>query len=327
MKELALTFGPEQGLVGVVAVAEAAEAGVRGSGFGVQGLGARPRSERGNLDGGKERLAGGSPSSSDKKANSPKPGVVFWNAGLLHRVGASRLYVTLARELAAQGFASLRFDLSGRGDSAPPKGVLPERVRAIEEIQEAMRVLGERAGVNRFVLVGLCTGADQAHAVAVADARVVGLVCVDGYAYPTWGFWVRRVGGILLNRRRLGGVVRRLVRAGGGGDGFQVSGVRFQGGADGDIAGLFDWQFPPRGQVRADLEALAGRGAQMLYLYSGEAAAVFNHRAQFKNMFPGANFGDKVTVAFMEDADHLFALPGDRARFVRVVGDWFAGRF
>ncbi|HHO68021.1 MAG TPA: alpha/beta hydrolase, partial [Gammaproteobacteria bacterium] len=45
------------------------------------------------------------------------PVLVFLNAGLLHRVGPYRMHVDLARQLAARGYASLRFDLSGRGDS------------------------------------------------------------------------------------------------------------------------------------------------------------------------------------------------------------------
>jgi hypothetical protein len=45
------------------------------------------------------------------------PGVLLLNAGRIHRVGPNRLYVAIARRLAAMGFAVCRFDLSGIGDS------------------------------------------------------------------------------------------------------------------------------------------------------------------------------------------------------------------
>jgi len=45
------------------------------------------------------------------------PFVVLLNAGSAYRVGPNRLYVPLARHLAAHGFAGLRLDLCGLGDS------------------------------------------------------------------------------------------------------------------------------------------------------------------------------------------------------------------
>ena len=45
------------------------------------------------------------------------PGIVLVNSGIIHRIGANRVYVRLARALAVCGSASLRFDLSGIGDS------------------------------------------------------------------------------------------------------------------------------------------------------------------------------------------------------------------
>ena len=50
------------------------------------------------------------------KHTSPSlPAVVILNSGVIHRVGPNRIYVALARDLAALGFPVLRFDLSGIG--------------------------------------------------------------------------------------------------------------------------------------------------------------------------------------------------------------------
>ena len=44
--------------------------------------------------------------------------VVITNSGIIHRVGANRVHVRLARALAAAGVPCLRYDLPGIGDSA-----------------------------------------------------------------------------------------------------------------------------------------------------------------------------------------------------------------
>ena len=50
------------------------------------------------------------------------PAVVILNSGILHRAGASRMYVQVARTLAEEGMTSLRFDFSGIGDSEVRRG-------------------------------------------------------------------------------------------------------------------------------------------------------------------------------------------------------------
>src|SRR5215472_19382863 len=56
--------------------------------------------------------------SSTSEKNEDKPGVILLNPGIVHRVGPGRIYVKIARALAAKGFVVLRFDFSGIGDSA-----------------------------------------------------------------------------------------------------------------------------------------------------------------------------------------------------------------
>jgi len=55
-------------------------------------------------------------------ASSKRPGIVLVNSGVVHRAGPNRLYVNIARQLAAVGYPVLRFDLSGIGDSSPRIG-------------------------------------------------------------------------------------------------------------------------------------------------------------------------------------------------------------
>ncbi len=88
------------------------------------------------------------------------PSVVFLNAGLLHHVGPARLWVTLARRLAAQGVRVFRFDIGGIGDSPPHVGArarVSYPSKAVADIAEAMQAI--ESGPNDVVLAGLCAGA------------------------------------------------------------------------------------------------------------------------------------------------------------------------
>lgn len=107
--------------------------------------------------------------------------VIFLNVGSNHRVGSNRMYVKMARTMAARGLTSLRFDVSGIGDSvADAKSenrlYAPE---AVFDVQSAMTELTSLREVERFYLVGLCSGAYLAYKSSLADPRVVGQVLIN----------------------------------------------------------------------------------------------------------------------------------------------------
>ena len=92
-----------------------------------------------------------------------KVAVVMPNAGAQQHVGPNRLYVAIAREVAACGLACLRFDLQGLGDSVRESG--PENVVypdwAVSDTAAALDFLRGR-GCSQFILMGLCSGAHAA---------------------------------------------------------------------------------------------------------------------------------------------------------------------
>src|SRR5689334_6718959 len=112
------------------------------------------------------------------------PGVVILNAGVVHRVGPNRLHVRLGRALAAIGFPVLRFDLSGIGDSDVRRDHLSFVDSAPLETREAMSYLTRTAGVQQFVVAGICSGAGTAFRVAASDPRVAGVILIEPYAFP-----------------------------------------------------------------------------------------------------------------------------------------------
>src|SRR5262245_34733723 len=103
-------------------------------------------------------------------------GVILLNAGVVHRVGPNRMYVTLARRLSQAGLTVLRFDHSGIGDSEPRDDRLDFNQSSVLETIAAMDWLAAERRCRSFALIGLCSGTLTAFNTALADARVTDLV-------------------------------------------------------------------------------------------------------------------------------------------------------
>jgi hypothetical protein len=107
--------------------------------------------------------------------------VILLNPGIVHRVGPGRIYVKIARELAAMGLVVLRFDFSGIGDSHARHDNLCFPKSAVRETQEAMNLMKSSRGIEEFVLLGGCSGALVSLETACCDLRVVGAILIN---YP-----------------------------------------------------------------------------------------------------------------------------------------------
>jgi len=112
------------------------------------------------------------------------PGIIILNAGLVHRVGPNRLSVKIASVLGSLGFTTLRFDHSGIGDSSVRNDNLPYHKSVILETQEAMDFVHSAKGIQRFILLGICSGAMTSFEVARRDPRVQGIILIN----PAGGF-------------------------------------------------------------------------------------------------------------------------------------------
>ncbi len=115
---------------------------------------------------------------------SQLPFVVILNAGSSYRVGPNRLHVSLARQLSSRGFRCLRMDLSGLGDSVasdPARENDPYPATAFRDIDAVLKYLRSEFGVERVVLIGLCSGAYAAFQCAVwlSDTTLVESVVIN----------------------------------------------------------------------------------------------------------------------------------------------------
>lgn len=105
--------------------------------------------------------------------------VLLVTGGPQSRVASHRMYVQLARYLAARGFACLRFDLQGAGDSP---GAFLGYHRAALSIRPALdRLEAEGPEDAPILLWSLCDGAAAAAVYARHDARLSALVLSNPY--------------------------------------------------------------------------------------------------------------------------------------------------
>jgi hypothetical protein len=256
-------------------------------------------------------------------ADAHAPAVLMWNVGIQHRIGPYRIQVDIARELANRGFASLRFDLSGMGDSSPRKDNRPDHERAIDDVREAMALLERRRGARTFVPIGFCSSVDAAHAISIQDPRVVGACFLEGYAFRTRGFWMRYPAR-LLEARRWARYLESRGRAGGGqGAGRAMSKAEAERATFGSV---FERKYPTRKEFGADIRGLVARHVRLLFVYVG-GDTDFNHRGQFFEMVGDRSLEDRVDVEYYPHADHTLFNSGDRARAVSHVCQWMSRQF
>lgn len=248
------------------------------------------------------------------------PGVLFLNAGLLHHTGPHRLHVKLARRLGSRGLRSLRFDLSGIGDSGPRQDRMGRQESIVAETCEAMDFLEASYGLRRFVLFGICAGADQAVRTALADPRVVGVTLVDAYAYPTKGHVLHYYAGRMLHGRSWWNVLslqhpayRRAAE--------RLLGRRHEPDRQAAAARPGVYLKPPRDEAERRLGALVDRGCRLCCIYT--PSVNYSHAGQFAEMFPGLAGRPEIDVVFLEGSDHVFTLLASQSELMDAVETWF----
>jgi exosortase A-associated hydrolase 1 len=104
-------------------------------------------------------------------------GVLIVVGGPQYRAGSHRQFTLLARQLAAQGVAVMRFDYRGMGDSDGDMRTF-ESVDA--DLHHAINTFVSNVpAVKELVIWGLCDAASAAIFYAHSDARVTGIVLLN----------------------------------------------------------------------------------------------------------------------------------------------------
>lgn len=120
-----------------------------------------------------------------------KGSVLFLNSGSYVRSGPGRFTARTARNLAAQGIDSLRFDLRGTGDSVgrPDESSPFYNLDVLGDVTQAIdRLKRDRDGP--LTVIGFCSGAYLAFHAACRDDRVTDTVLANLYCFD-WPATVR----------------------------------------------------------------------------------------------------------------------------------------
>jgi alpha/beta superfamily hydrolase len=251
-------------------------------------------------------------------------GIILLNPGLVHRVGPSRIYVKIARALAAKGFVVLRFDFSGIGDSAVRQDHLPFEKSAISEAREAMNFLRTTRDIDHFILLGGCSGAVVALETAGCDPRVQHTVLIN---YPVvsdeepeaspqrlsrakshyyWNF-------ALFNPRSWGKLLtgkadyRHI---------FSVLGSQVR-------RRLAPPSKPQASETRFahELRQVAARGVSLTFVCSQGDPALDDLREAGRDVLKRLCELDAVSLEIIPRSDHTFSSLHDQERLVKVIVD------
>lgn len=261
-----------------------------------------------------------------------RPCVLFTNAGTNPHAGWARMSVDHARAMAVEGVASLRFDLSGLGDSAvawqsPRRSVYspahPDDLTAAIDLAKA-------SGAETIVVAGLCSAGHLALHGAAQDRRINAVLAanvlkflwtadddLDRYeaqALQSAAQYGARVGSGQAWRRVLSGEVSpaRVLRVAGMLAGrvlrqrLDKIGVSFHLGAESR-------------QVRALVRAVTARGCAVTLLNSVGDASIDEAERQFGSNFSGIRGWPGVSVASLGPSDHELSAKKARDLFYEAI--------
>lgn len=259
----------------------------------------------------------------DPDGDSNGLGFLFLNAGYTHRVGPQRLYTRCARELSKLGYTALRFDHAGIGDSRRRTDSLPFPDSAIKDVRDAMDFLEATRGIKRFVVAGICWGADNSVRVAAVDPRIIGVVAVDFYAVPSLRnvlrlypkrmlaprSWINLVKGQSTVLTKVFGLMRATLH----------TVILRKHGEDDVLPSL-----PPEA-VLATLREMVQRGVHLCFAYSSHGLSYDQYVSKFKKGLRDLDPTGRVTVRVFPATDHLFTLRYNQQQLLDYTLMWAKG--
>jgi len=259
--------------------------------------------------------------------------VILLNAGADHHIGASRLYVSVARRWAYRGYIVLRMDLAGLGDSrtrpgCPDNDVFPPE--ALEDIRAAVEFLRTRYGVRDCTLSGLCSGAYHALRAAAAGLPVDRILMVNPQNY-FWGpgdsletlqlaevvknpgVYQQRVFSIAAWKRLLSGQVDivRIVKI------YMQRPLLAVESTARDIARVLHIKLP--NDLGSELEEIVARGIRLVFVFADGEPGIGLLKLQ-----AGASvrrLGERCRIHVIDNADHVFTQSGPRAVMEKVLSE------
>ncbi|MEL6214566.1 MAG: alpha/beta fold hydrolase [Pseudomonadota bacterium] len=241
---------------------------------------------------------------------------VFLNAGLVHRVGPSRMNVRLARKLAAAGFASVRVDLSGKGDT-PARPDVDYLDSVTEDFADLHAAIRNRLGNLPLVLAGLCSGADNAVRLALANETVVGMLLLDPMCYPDADYRRWSLIDRYLRWQQYSGKLRMFLSRQ-----RSKSAESEAGGTTGQDDPLKLRVLPSIEDTANAVQAVDGRNGATLAIFSNYASSYYKHRGQFAATTYQAAFSTRSQELWWRGVKHTYKSLTHVERLENTVLSW-----
>ena len=248
-----------------------------------------------------------------EKLDTTRPVILIPNTGFEHRVGPNRLHVHLCRAFAELGFAALRLDLAGNGDSELPPRM--GQCDASADLRAALDALELGNLCRGAVVIGLCSGGNDVHHFARLDRRVVAAAFIDHFVYPTAKFYRIFLAQRLLQPTRILNLFRLLAErfTGEEKDRFNADEVEY-------------FAQPTLEQFDADVAGFVARGMPLYFAYSGEYQNIYNYRDQLFDACPRLRQHAATTLHHFPGCDHTFSLVQMRVELISSLRLWLIGQ-
>jgi hypothetical protein len=260
--------------------------------------------------------------------------VLLVNSGAVHHIGPNRLYVTLARQWAAQGIGVLRLDLSGIGDSSTRAGHKENLVYsscAGEDLALALAFVRRQFGDVPVHSMGVCSGGYHSFKSAVAGAAFRTVVCINpltfdwkegqSLAFPEyrvaqdvmryktnalrWESWKKLLTGGVDIPELLQVLMRRVV------------------GASKNI--LKDlvrrMHIPLPNDLGTELAGLDKRHVNLLFVFADGEPGIDLLKSGGGSLVPRLQKRGSIAIRFVQGADHTFTSGAHRNRLGEMLTD------
>jgi len=178
-----------------------------------------------------------------------------------------------------------------------------------------MNFLNATRGIEKFIPIGICSGAYFALRTALSDRRVVGAVPIDGYSNPTARYYWNRFTNLTSWRRVITGKVDvRKVQ----------STVEY---LTAKIRNLFIREKNVRSTANLveDVRLANVRDVDLLLVYAKGQMPFYNFVTHQKQLRAPMSSG-KLRVEIIENSDHLFTPVAVQEHLMKIIQNWIQAR-
>ena len=195
-----------------------------------------------------------------------------------------------------------------KGDS--PAGPSLGRYEALEaDLADVADHLKKR-GIDRLILLGLCSGADDSMWLA-DQQQFAGIILLDPYCRRSARYYLERYGPKLLSTAPM----RRLAKR------FIASEKTANSAAPSEL-NMRDWSEAPA--LEAHLAQYLNGGGKVLAIFTSSVDDYYAYEGQFLSGY--RSHQASIVEQYLREADHLFSLAIDRERLLEEVRAWLLKR-